>query len=94
MLELVYNESNDNYSHNFKENPESHSSLENNLQICENGLKRPEQISGKTTEFEAFGLSVAAQLNTLPLVEALELQLKIQQLITTERLKKLKNEEG
>ncbi|XP_046399472.1 uncharacterized protein LOC124165965 isoform X3 [Ischnura elegans] len=39
------------------------------------------------TEFEAFGRSVAAQLKNIPFHVALRLQLKIQTLITEERLK-------
>lgn len=41
------------------------------------------------TEFDIFGCSVAAQLNSMPLVEAIELQLHIQQLITQYRLGKI-----
>ncbi|CAH1986653.1 unnamed protein product [Acanthoscelides obtectus] len=40
----------------------------------------------KKTEFDIFGESVAAQLSTMSFVDALQLQLKIQELITRERL--------
>lgn len=37
-------------------------------------------------EFDAFGLSIAAQLRSLPMMDAVELQMEIQQLITSKRL--------
>nr|CAH7737366.1 unnamed protein product [Callosobruchus chinensis] len=40
----------------------------------------------KKSEFDIFGESVAAQLSSMPFVDALRLQLKIQELITRERL--------
>lgn len=56
-----------------------------------------ETISTKTrsdtdnkTEFDIFGQSIAMQLNNMPIEDALEMQLQIQQLLTQHRLKKLK----
>ncbi|XP_046145931.1 uncharacterized protein LOC123989255, partial [Osmia bicornis bicornis] len=42
--------------------------------------------TSKNTEFDIFGQSVAAQLNNMPLEDALQLQLEIQQLITRKRI--------
>lgn len=41
----------------------------------------------KKTEFDVFGESVAAQLNNMNFEDALELQLKIQKLMTEERIR-------
>ncbi|VEN58339.1 unnamed protein product [Callosobruchus maculatus] len=57
---------------------------------CEDAQEHASASSGyKKSEFEIFGESVAAQLSSMPFVDALKLQLKIQELITRERLKTL-----
>ncbi|CAG9838945.1 unnamed protein product [Diabrotica balteata] len=48
------------------------------------------QIGQQNDEFEAFGSSVAAQLRALPIIDALELQMELQQLITQKRIKLLR----
>ncbi|XP_030762990.1 uncharacterized protein LOC115887665 [Sitophilus oryzae] len=49
----------------------------------------PSYVQTKNDEFEAFGGSIAAQLRALPLVDAVELQMEIQQLISKKRLSRL-----
>lgn len=92
MLEVVYSD-----NESFNELEKTTQFVENKkmkLENVNNEMLNPhiQQTSFKHTEFDAFGWSVAAQLKSLPLIDALELQLQIQQLITEERLKRIRNE--
>lgn len=70
-----------------------HSQFTNQLPLIRRAFNRLEKMSNiprGESEFEIFGRSIAAQLSQIPLADALELQLKIQTLVTQERLRLLK----
>ncbi|KAF5298690.1 hypothetical protein FQR65_LT19594 [Abscondita terminalis] len=50
-----------------------------------------EVCDAESSEFDKFGESIASQLKNMPIKDALELQLELQQIITKRRLKLLEN---
>lgn len=73
-----------------KANDFSETFVSSAIHRLENISSNASSSSSTQTEFDVFGKSIAAQLNNMEYADAIAMQLKIQQLITEERLRNIR----